>query len=38
LEEKGVPTYTTMRRAVFALRCLYERGQYLRRIDDERAG
>jgi acetate---CoA ligase (ADP-forming) len=35
LEEKGVPTYGTMRRAVFALRCLYERGQYLRRIKEE---
>ncbi len=37
LEEKGVPTYGTMRRAVFALRCLYDRGQYLRRIKEEGA-
>jgi len=35
LEEKGVPTYGTSRRAVFALRCLYERGRYLQRTKVE---
>jgi acyl-CoA synthetase (NDP forming) len=35
LEEKGVPTYGTSRRAVFALRCLYERGRYLQRTKEE---
>jgi acyl-CoA synthetase (NDP forming) len=35
LEEKGVPTYGTSRRAVFALRCLYERGRYLLRVQEE---
>jgi acyl-CoA synthetase (NDP forming) len=35
LEEKGVPTYGTSRRAAFALRCLYERGLYLRRAKEQ---
>lgn len=35
LEEKGVPTYGTMRRAVFALRCLYDRGRILQRLRAE---
>ncbi|HUL39239.1 MAG TPA: CoA-binding protein [Methanomassiliicoccales archaeon] len=35
LEEKGVPTYGTPRRAAFALRCLYERGMYLRRLKEQ---
>lgn len=38
LEEKGVPTYGTMRRAVFALRCLRDRGRMLDRLRSERSG
>jgi acyl-CoA synthetase (NDP forming) len=30
-ERRGIPTYTTLRRAVFALKVLSERGDYLRR-------
>jgi acetyltransferase len=36
LEEKGVPTYGTMRRAAFALRCLRDRGRMLTRLRKER--
>jgi len=32
LNRKGVPSYNTLRRAIWALRALYERGLYLRRI------
>ena len=35
LEEKGVPTYATIRRAAFALHCLYQRGSYLRRRGED---
>jgi acyl-CoA synthetase (NDP forming) len=38
LEEKGVPTYGTMRRAIFALRCLHDRGKMLERLRSERSG
>lgn len=35
LEEKGVPTYTSLKRGVFALRCLYDRGRFLERVRQE---
>jgi len=35
LEEKGIPTYTTLKRGVFALHCLHERGRFLERARNE---
>lgn len=35
LEEKGVPTYTSLKRGVFALHCLHERGRFLERTRNE---
>jgi len=32
LEEREIATYTSLRRAVFALRCLYDRGKFLERV------
>lgn len=32
LNKKGVPSYNTLRRAIWTLRALYERGLYLKRI------
>jgi len=31
-EERDVPAYNSLRRAIWVLRALYERGRYLRRI------
>ncbi|HVO78236.1 MAG TPA: CoA-binding protein [Methanomassiliicoccales archaeon] len=32
LDEQDIPTYGTIKRAVFALRCLYDRGRFLKRV------
>ncbi len=32
LEEEDIPTYGTIKRAIFALRCLYDRGRFLKRV------
>jgi acyl-CoA synthetase (NDP forming) len=32
LDSEDIPTYGTIKRSIFALRCLYDRGRFLRRI------